>query len=323
MRTILPLVIALAAACGGKKPPPRSPLDPAQQPAPPPDPEEAAAELAILTREGYRLLAQGYDNVYLDGLAHDARLILIDVGPGELQVGFHDGAAEARRLFDEDDLYELWSKRLSIIVAADGGTAWTHDDLSYRVQRDGREAIIPLRVTALYERRDGRWTKALEHVSYAFSVWSAATRAIPITAKLESETAGEAVGQAVRELIVASLTVPPATPAEPDALAIGIAPEVEVRGAMPSALQLGGSDAVELVALRVEVGRSGTVAWAAGLLRLTAAQGTYDARATWVLERRRDDWRLVQTHLSAPITEELLSAAVFGDVPPAPLSAPP
>ncbi|MND01676.1 hypothetical protein D3C83_207640 [compost metagenome] len=51
----------------------------------------------------------------------------------------------------------------------------------------------------------------------------------------------------------------------------------------------------------------------AALLRVSVDGGGYTARATFVLEKRSGDWRIVQTHVSAPIPEAALAAAVFGE----------
>lgn len=314
-RAVLALALAACGRLGAAAPP--APPAPA---APPPDADTARADLSVMVRDSYRLLAQGYDNVYLDMLAHDPRLILIDVGPEELQVGFDEHAAGARRLFSGDDEYELWSKHLAISVSADHGSAWIHDDLSYRVQRGRRHATVPLRATSLFERRDGRWTKVLEHISIAQPVAEAAARAAPVATPFKDETAGEATGARVRETILASLATGSRVSADPDAFAIGVAAEqehagVDIAGAgVPGLVALCEVQSAVVTSMRVEIGRTGTVAWAAALVRLTTAAGqTFTARATWVLEKRLEDWRIVQTHVSAPLAEDILAADVFGD----------
>jgi hypothetical protein len=62
--------------------------------------------------------------------------------------------------------------------------------------------------------------------------------------------------------------------------------------------------------LRVQVSRTGNVAWAAGNL----VEGSGPAqRASFVLERRGGEWRVVQSHMSVPLTREQLAERVFGD----------
>src|SRR5206468_2457550 len=140
-------------------------------------------------RDSYHLLGEGYDSVYLDTLAHDTRLVLIGVGPDDILLGYDAGAAAARRLFGEEE-YELVSKDLEVHVAEDGCCAWVHDDLSHRVLRGHRRATIPLRMTAAYERREGRWVKVLEHVSYGIADAEAVARATPVKPSFPSETMG-------------------------------------------------------------------------------------------------------------------------------------
>src|SRR5262249_16634464 len=60
---------------------------------------------------------------------------------------------------------EVASQELGAHVA-EGTVGWVHDHVSYRVGRDLRRAVLPLRVTAVWVRREGRWMRVQEHVSY-------------------------------------------------------------------------------------------------------------------------------------------------------------
>jgi hypothetical protein len=315
VRALAPLLAALLVACGPRATPgARSPTT-----VPPASHDHAAdtTDVAALVRESYRFLERGYDNVYLDGLRSDGHLLVFDTAPGEVFVGYDPRLTAARRVFDDEEPYELWGKRLTVTLAADGSAPWTHDDLSQRVRRGNRRAIIPLRATALFERRDGRWMKSLEHVSYALPEEEAAARATPIPTSIPEESAaGEAAR--VRDLLLAHVRGDvSARSLEAGALALGVSAVRELRGAAiaeaPSLAALAGATGATPLGLRVVLGETGAVAWAAAVLRVTAPGGAYEVRATWVLEQRAGAWRIVQTHVSAPVPEAIIAARVFGE----------
>jgi hypothetical protein len=69
-------------------------------------------------------------------------------------------------------LDEAESKRLEMHLARDLTSAWTVDEVSYRIPgclgRDGmyKLVVVPLRMTTLYVRDGERWVAVLEHLSY-------------------------------------------------------------------------------------------------------------------------------------------------------------
>jgi hypothetical protein len=93
----------------------------------------------------------------------------------------------------------------------------------------------------------------------------------------------------------------------------------EIRQA-PRLLALFGPDAiVNVTDVRVHTGPGQKVAWVAchlmvrHFLGATAPGQEIGLRGSFVLERDDDrGWRIVQTHISVPVSEEILKQLVFG-----------
>jgi hypothetical protein len=309
----LPPLLA-AVACGGKATP-RPPIDPGTGSVARLDRDLVENELRVAILDGYRLLAQGYDNVYIDGVARDDKLLLFDVGPEDIVVGEPARAAAVRALFPGED-FEIVSKDLEVRLSQDGSCAWTYDDLSTRVVRDGRRAIFPLRATTLYERREARWVKVLEHVSYASTLEEAGARGLLLDVKLIDDAPQGEAGARVRDRVASLLASAPRGAIAADARLVAYDARV-IEGAaaaeLPTVRALFGPDySVEPAGLRVVLSTTGSVAWAAALATVRGPAGTFTARATWVLEQRDGELRVVQTHVSVPIPDADLAAAAWG-----------
>src|SRR5262249_42714440 len=65
-----------------------------------------------------------------------------------------------------------------------------------------------------------------------------------------------------------------------------------------------GAGSVEPTGIHIGLSKSGTVAWAIATFNVTATP----ARASFVLEKRAGDWRVVQTHVSRPVRGDVLAA---------------
>jgi ketosteroid isomerase-like protein len=292
------------------------------------DREALARDLEISIRESYASLSGGYDEAYLDGLARDRRLVLIDVGPEDVLVGFDARACTMRQQF-EDRQVEILPKRLEVHVTPDGTAGWSFDELSYRTLHEGRRVIIPMRSTGVYERRNGRWLLVQEHVSYGVpddELWTYAARGHTGTpAPLENWTSpGEAATQA-RALLEKAAAGEKGTAAllddNPDTLVIGSDPDGEWRGAEAiahgSLRALYGEDKSFTVRdLRVKTSATEQLAWAAANVVVGATvegePATLPVRVTWVLEKKGAGWRVVQIHTSVPVPSSELALRVFG-----------
>ncbi len=329
MAALASAVASAGAGCGnGAGTGVRDPGTIDREPAPGgPAEKELLDDLRATVLEGYKALSGGYEEAYLDGLARDARLILIDVEPGDVLFGYEPAACRLRRQFPDKKM-ALVSKALEAHLSRDGTVGWTYDEVSYRVEHEGRRVIIPLRATAVYERLEGRWVKMMEHVSYgipddealSWAAGGAAPRPAPV---LDDTPPGDAAAD-VRQILLGLIgdtddtrTLHVST--GDDALVVGSDPDREVRGktvaelATPRALY-GYDYTVTPHGLRVRVGGRGTTAWAAGNLTVAAGETALHLRATWFLERTKEGvWQVVQTHLSVPVPKETLSLRVFGE----------
>src|SRR5262249_50355134 len=153
------LVLVLAsAACAA---PPKPPAAAKPEPAAPEiiDPRTLGEELQLAVLEAYRAVAADYADAYQDTLAKDARVLLLDVRPEDLVIGADAARALQVRHYFAESRVEVVSQELEAHVAADGGAGWVHDHLSYRVGIEQRRAVLPLRSTAVYARREARWLK--------------------------------------------------------------------------------------------------------------------------------------------------------------------
>jgi len=329
VRLRLALLLLVAPACGRSSPQARPPSLGGGAVDPPLDAGELADDLRATILESYRAVSGGYEEAYLDGLVHDGRLVLIDVGPDDAIVGYDPMACRLRRQFPQRHL-DIVSKSLEVHLARDLSTAWSYDEISYRVVQDGKRIVIPLRATGLYERRDGRWLLVQEHVSYGIPDDEALRDGAPGRG-IRPKSLGDHTPPGRRAMEVRGILLKlirdddhgrlENVSTEPDVLVLGSDPEREKRGGAVAGAAtireiLGNDLTAGARELRIQVGRTGTVAWAAGNVLV---EGTRDdrrisltLRATWVLEWREKAWRVVQMHLSLPIAEERLLERILG-----------
>jgi hypothetical protein len=333
-------IVFLLLAAGCPAPPRRVTAKPptTEKPRRAPD-AQLVQELQALILDGYRYLGGGYQAAYLDGLAQDDRLVLIDVKPGDVLIGHSPDACQIRRHIVgrdggggqiSDGRIEIVSQALETRLSADRTVAWTYDYLSYRVRDGDRKATVPLRTTAVYQLIDGRWLKFMEHVSYATPVDEAiAARTAPVLEPIPEGEGGKFVAEEakVRELLKSLLASDKAVAehidVRPGALLLGPDNLPEARGDkikdVPTVRALFNYAAkVTDRGIRVDVSDSGQTAWAAAVLEVEVTRDgmpvRLGVRATWVLDRVDGLWRVVQTHVSLPITGDALSLAVFGRI---------
>jgi hypothetical protein len=307
------VVLALAACASAPKPP--VPTKPERAVPETVDPQTLIDELQLAVLESYRAVAADYAEAYQDTLAKDARVVLLDIRPGDVVIGADvTRALEVRHYFPESRV-EVISQELEAYLAADGAAGWVHDHLSYRVGRDQRRAVLPLRSTAAYARREGRWLKVQEHVSYPQS--KADILAAARAGKLDKPVAipsGEIGAEQAEAAAVVRGGLNGAAPFAADALIIPPWSQEEKRGVAASvASSFGAGASVKDEGLFVDVSSTKTLAWVAGNLVVDVGGTPVRLRGTWVLERRGGAWLIVQAHVSAPIAQAGLEAAVFGD----------
>jgi ketosteroid isomerase-like protein len=291
--------------------------------------DELLLELKQTVTESYRTLAGCYDDAYQDGIARDPRVVLIDVQPDAVAIGQSTQAASMRRLFVDPQCRngqaELVSKALEVHVSSDSTVAWAFDAIGYRVRRSPgeRAATLPLRATTVFEQRDGRWLKVLEHVSYAARDDADAAEDDPPPGDLPDDTppGGEMVRELIKEIIACDPRALDDIDTGEGTLLVGETTRSEIRGAdigkkwCPNLLFDQPATATP-TGLRVVLAASGSAAWAAANLAISTGSRKLNVRATWVLIKGADNkWRVEQTHISAPTTLGKLAARVYGDEP--------
>jgi ketosteroid isomerase-like protein len=323
------LPVLLAAACGANG------QTGVKKPAGPDDIADKAASERVLADDlratildSYRALAEDYMDAYLENIGRGSRLMVIDVNADDVVVGDGERAFLVQRHFPEHRL-EIVSKDLEVHISRDRTTAWARDDVSYRVLRDGRRAAIPLRMTAVFERADGHWRKLMEHVSYAVpdDEVLGEDAVVPAAAgKVPDGAAARADAVEARRVILALLADrddarSKHVAVDDDAVLIAADPNREVRGAKLAEISTvrglyGYDSTITPTGLRVDVSPSGNVAWAIASLRLVGARDgrklDVPLRASFVLEKRDGVFRVVQTHVSTPLTPATLIQVAFG-----------
>lgn len=338
--------LAVAAGCGGGSETAPA-AGPGEAAGPPGDPLGLGRDLEATVLENYSLLELGNIDALADRLATDRAIAFFGVEPGDAIAGVAPpGIWEDRRLFAGSRVRML-SRNLDIHLSDDRSVGWVFDEVSYRVPVDGREAVIPLRVTSVYTRDIGRWVLAMQHTSYPIPI----DELVPLAREGRLAEPGRfqtgyrvdgpatdlrriawrvisgAIGPHYRERRMAdsaqSLVLLPGPRQEYVGRRVRDAPTLAEIFAAP-----GGEEAeVELGDHRIEVAQSGEVAWMAanfGVLVAGDAEASSvsaELRATFVFEKRPDrGWVVVQTHVSAGVPEEVIAERVFGarGVGPAP-----
>ena len=319
------LVVAAIACSSAPKGPGQVQLPP-EMSGPELGPDALLADLRATVLESYEARSGGYEEAYLDSVTHDAKLILISVGPQDVVLGYDPIACQRNRPF-RDRPATFVSKALDTQLSHDHQVAWVYDEISYRIEIGKRQALIPLRMTSVWERRTGRWIMTQEHVSYGVPDEDAmndaaagrlqtpkplgnttAAGAEPVRAILLRLIADEDDARK-RHIAVGQGSVFVASDSDRERRGERVA-ETTIRSMFGYDWEVRSSD------LRVQLSGSGTVAWAAGNVVVEGTgedQRALPLRATWVLERQGDDWKVVQTHVSVPVGAQELQRRVLGE----------
>ena len=325
---LLVLVAACAAPTTAVRPLP-APAGPTSQPTTrAPGARTLAKDLRLTVLESYRVLSGGYEEAYLDGLAHDPELTLLGIGPADVTVGFSPDASVLVRIFASGE-FQLVSKSLDVRLSRDLTVGWIRDELSYRMTHRGLIVSIPLRMTAVYERRDDRWILAQQHVSYGLAEellfaprkdGRATWRPLAL-AGVTDKTSELALRPLVEGIIRYDSPADIRARVDDAAFVVGILPGRTWSGGsaaegMSPRAQLGLDLATRPVDLRIQLSRTGTVAWAVADLVVEGVRGDraveLNVRASWVLEHQGEVWKIVQGHLQVPVSREEIAQAVFG-----------
>lgn len=253
----------------------------------------------------------------------------IGVGPGDVWIGTELAHAPSRwpLQLTPATRAEPWSKRLEIHLASDQSAAWIVDEISWRIGLCDHTAIIPLRMTALYARDGDRWVPVFEHTSFGHA--PTPTRGgerlpRPIATAVASRDLADELSRTLSPLLRRAIDKSPATVSlGADAAMVGADDAAEWHGSDVVHAKLApGGDPMKLEDRRVgvvgtAVDKASIAYWIGNVLadlpaRPGIASGTGRFRGTFVFERRKGAWVVVQAHLSHAIGDDDLAAAVFG-----------
>jgi len=320
---------AVLAACGGaRKVADVEHVDPMQDVGS--GMAELRQDLESTVLENYSHLSLGNLDAYADSIAEGLICLL---GPRATDLVL-DGSPlrgrRDRRLLRDRDI-RMYSKNLELHLSKDGSAAWVADEISYRVPHQGREAALSLRYTAVFARKAGRWEMLAEHLSYPLAVDRVVTAAraerLPKPSKMGRviAKAAEVPASIVRRMhagpadyrasvlstAASALQWLPDTGAEYRGPAIGTAPRL---GGL-----FGGKASFQRVGIIAQVTASETVAWVAEQSRLrvnvAGEEIVFPIQGLYVMVKSDGGWKVVQSHVSVPLTDGLIDEAVFGDAP--------
>jgi hypothetical protein len=244
------------------------------------------------------------------------------------------------------------SKRLDIHLALDASAAWTSDEVSWRITLCNRVAVIPLRVTALYAHDGDRWVQVFEHLSFGTipepqpdgSLFGVQMPAVVVDRPLADELSRVIAPLLYHQTakIPEIISLDPMRRAEEDptqpapTLLLAPDPEGEWHGELPRDAQIDDPIAIGQAVARAELAagalhpddrRIGTVGpsvnqstiayWVGNFVaelpaRLGAPAGKVRLRGTFVFEKRKGKWLVVQGHVSQPVDDFSLARTVFG-----------
>ncbi|MBI4509265.1 MAG: nuclear transport factor 2 family protein [Deltaproteobacteria bacterium] len=292
--------------------------------------EELEGDLRATVLESYKALSSDYVDAYIDGIAEDKRVLLIDVEADDVIVGFdlpaRAAAGSLRGRVIPGRGFQIVSKALEVHLSADKTVGWVFDEISYRVKHKGKIAAFPLRVTSVYERHDSSWLLVAKHVSRGVPDDDALALAMqgraPLPKTMGTTSSSVASVKEVQDILqrlihdeddsrVRHVSL------DADSLLIGSDPDRERRGpeiAEEATIRshFGYDMSVRGTDLRVELSRSGSVAWAAANVIVEGARAdrtvTLPLRVTWVLERRDNAWVVVQAHSSMPVRTKQMAS---------------
>lgn len=243
------------------------------------------------------------------------------------------------------------SKHLQIHLSNDESAtaAWMSDEVSWRITLCNRTAVIPLRVTALYAHDGDRWVQVFEHLSFGRmpqptfdgqlrgslmvspeedchrpEFCPVVDRALSDELSRQLSALVSAQSTRVALTVAAGTRDPDPTKPAPTFL-LGPDPDSEWDGASSSVDKIRLLDGKVVIEGDRRIGTIGigaydkaTIAYWVGNLTADLAHhpgsptSKVRLRGTFVFEKRKDHWVVVQGHISQPIDDIDLASTVFG-----------
>jgi ketosteroid isomerase-like protein len=93
----------------------------------------------------------------------DPDVILVGTGADETRIGVSAIQKQAERDWDQTDAASM--HLVPGVVSAAGHVAWVACEGHFLIVAGGAEARVPIRLTAVFEKRGDRWLAAQMHVS--------------------------------------------------------------------------------------------------------------------------------------------------------------
>jgi uncharacterized protein (TIGR02246 family) len=126
------------------------------------DPKTEAAVMNVV-RQWFEAFAKRDIDAVLAFVAPDPDMVAIGTGGDEKCIGPTELKAVAERAFAQSEDASCKIGWHSVSVA--GSVAWVAADIIFQVKTGGREVSLPLRETAVLERRGSRWLIVQSHDS--------------------------------------------------------------------------------------------------------------------------------------------------------------
>jgi ketosteroid isomerase-like protein len=298
---------------------------------PPPSLDDLRRDLEATVLENYLQLTLGNLDAYAEAFSRSREVALFGIAADQVVVSERPGREQGDRRLFRDASPTIYTKTLDVHLTRNGALGWIFDEVSYRVPFRGREASIPVRVTAGFVRDIDRWAMVFEHLSYALPTEDllrmAQNGALATPAPIEDRGAHPQLDRmfvrAVERLHNGPERLRQRSLADdPDVLVIYPAPEHEFHGAAAREAPLlaevyGTGGTVAVAGRRITVARTGRAAWLVANLEVTTTVNgdplRFGLRGTYVLELRGElGWEIVQAHVSVPVPENVVCRRVFG-----------
>lgn len=102
-------------------------------------------------------------NILESLFASDPDIVMYGTGKDEKRIGTSEIKVQVERDWAQSESTALSFEWTS--VSAAGNVAWVATDATFRIKEGGQEIVLPARMTAVFEKRDGKWLIVQSHFS--------------------------------------------------------------------------------------------------------------------------------------------------------------
>lgn len=96
-------------------------------------------------------------------VAPDADVVMYGTGADEKRVGLNEIRAQIERDWEQTESTELTYEWVS--VSAMDRVAWAAADATFQIRAGGEAMTLPVRITMVFENREGKWLIVQSHFS--------------------------------------------------------------------------------------------------------------------------------------------------------------